>query len=330
MRKRSWKYRWGLWGFTALLISIPVLLSLMSLFRLSEQLERQSMQKGQDLTESLAKGAFLAAYVGGKQGPLNESLLYLVESAVGGEVIYAQIIKDGQVLAERKAIDLAIPVEGTSAGLQITKKLLPDGTPYLDFKRSLLGKLTPMKSETVDNYVRLGLSLANSQREVQRETLISWAVGLGFALLGLTVMLLLDRLILQPVETLSRTVESFSQAWGRQPESERTQMVSVLGPSTLMRVSNLIIDDSCKEVRVGEKIVKLAPKEYDLLRLFVSEPGKVFSDEEIIRKIWPEGGLASASDVKRYIHLLRNKIEEDPKRAKLIITVRGFGYKLSG
>lgn len=315
-------------ALAALLVLVPLFLSLASLYRLSEGLERQLIQKGQDLTESLAKEAFLAIYVGGKQGPLEESLVYLVESAVGGEVLYAQVVKDGRVLAEREAVELPLPVERVSVGLQITRETLPDGTPYLDLKRSLLGKLAPAKPAAVDSYVRLGFSLAAMQREIDRETLISLAFGLGFALLGLTVMLLLYRLILQPVEVLSRTVESIGQALGKQPEGAQAAVVP--GPAAIIRVGNLIIDDSCKEVRVGEKIVKLAPKEYDLLKLFVSEPGKVFSDEEIIKKIWPEGGLASASDVKRYIHLLRNKIEEDPKHAKMIVTVRGFGYKFSG
>jgi len=98
---------------------------------------------------------------------------------------------------------------------------------------------------------------------------------------------------------------------------------------SVMRAGPLRIDDQRKAVFLGGKPVRLSPKEYELLKLLASEPGRVFSDREILERVWPEGGLASSTDVKRYIHLLRRKLEEDPKSPKLIVTVKGFGYKLA-
>jgi len=95
-----------------------------------------------------------------------------------------------------------------------------------------------------------------------------------------------------------------------------------------LKVGPLEIDDQRKEVRLHGKRVELSPKEYELLKLLASEPGRVFSDREILERVWPEGSLASSTDVKRYIHLLRRKVEEDPKHPKLILTVKGFGYAL--
>lgn len=97
----------------------------------------------------------------------------------------------------------------------------------------------------------------------------------------------------------------------------------------LLKVGPLEIDDHRKTVRLHGQVIELSPKEYQLLKLLASEPGRVFSDEEILRKVWPEGSLASSMDVKRYIHLLRRKLEPDPKTPKLILTVKGFGYKLT-
>jgi len=97
----------------------------------------------------------------------------------------------------------------------------------------------------------------------------------------------------------------------------------------VIRSGPLKIDDQRKAVFLGEKPVQLSPKEYELLKLLASEPGRVFSDREILEKVWPAGSLASSTDVKRYIHLLRRKLEEDPKTPKLIVTVKGFGYKLA-
>jgi DNA-binding response OmpR family regulator len=91
----------------------------------------------------------------------------------------------------------------------------------------------------------------------------------------------------------------------------------------------LEIDDQSKTVALHGRPVQLSPKEYELLKLLASKPGRVFSDREILQNVWPEGSLASSTDVKRYIHLLRRKLEEDPKRPKMIVTVKGFGYKLN-
>lgn len=97
----------------------------------------------------------------------------------------------------------------------------------------------------------------------------------------------------------------------------------------VMQIADLVIDDERKEVRIKDKLIDLSPKEYDLLKSLASKPGKVFSHEEILRDIWPESSYASSEDVKKYIYLLRNKIEKDPDNPQIILTVRGFGYKLA-
>ncbi len=96
-----------------------------------------------------------------------------------------------------------------------------------------------------------------------------------------------------------------------------------------IRVGPLYIDDRAKTVTLHGRPIKLSPKEYELLKLLACDPGRVFSDEEIIARLWPPGSHATSNDVKQYIHLLRSKVEEDPQRPKLIVTVKGFGYKLA-
>jgi DNA-binding response OmpR family regulator len=96
-----------------------------------------------------------------------------------------------------------------------------------------------------------------------------------------------------------------------------------------LQVGALHVDDRTKVVRLRGKEVQLSPKEYELLQLLACEPGRVFSDAEIIAHLWPTGGHATANDVKQYIHLLRSKIEEDPQHPRRIQTVKGFGYKLT-
>jgi len=91
---------------------------------------------------------------------------------------------------------------------------------------------------------------------------------------------------------------------------------------------DLRVDDVRKEVRVSGRRVTLSPKEYELLKLLYSSPGRVFSAGEIRRRIWPRGH-ATIQDVQKYIYLLRRKLEEDPKDPRLIVTVRGFGYRIA-
>jgi DNA-binding response OmpR family regulator len=97
----------------------------------------------------------------------------------------------------------------------------------------------------------------------------------------------------------------------------------------LLQVGPCQIDDRSKVVRMQGKTLCLSPKEYELLRLLASEPGRVFSCKEIIARLWLTSPRADANDVKQYIHLLRSKLEEDPAQPQRIMTVKGFGYKLT-
>jgi len=99
---------------------------------------------------------------------------------------------------------------------------------------------------------------------------------------------------------------------------------------TIIEVGPLSIDDKSKTVRIRGEEVSLSPKEYELLQFLASEPGRVFSDREILGKIWPGSSFARPGDVQKYIYLLRKKVEQDPQNPEIVLTVRGFGYKIAG
>jgi len=94
---------------------------------------------------------------------------------------------------------------------------------------------------------------------------------------------------------------------------------------------NLVIDDLRKEVRIGDRTVSLSPKEFKLLKLLASSPGRVFTSNEILEELWPltTRSYATGQDVQKYVYLLRRKLERDPKRPSIILTARGFGYRLA-
>lgn len=114
----------------------------------------------------------------------------------------------------------------------------------------------------------------------------------------------------------------------REVEARLAAVMRRVSQSPYIQLGSLQIDDERKEVRLHGQTIELSPKEYDLLKLLASRPGKVFSHREIIEAIWQDNPYASSEDVKKYIYLLRNKIEKDVEDPKIILTVRGFGYKL--
>ncbi len=97
-----------------------------------------------------------------------------------------------------------------------------------------------------------------------------------------------------------------------------------------LEVGDIHIDDRSKTVTVGDSSLSLSPKEYKLLRLLASEPGRVFSSDEIIAHLWPDSDRAAANDVKQYIHLLRNKLYQSADVGNPIENIKGFGYRLNG
>ena len=79
-------------------------------------------------------------------------------------------------------------------------------------------------------------------------------------------------------------------------------------------------------VKVGEKEVRLSPKEYDLLRVLVQHAGKVLTHRFLLGELWDD--LTDAQYLRVYVRQLRQKIETDPERPHYILTETGIGYRL--
>ena len=85
--------------------------------------------------------------------------------------------------------------------------------------------------------------------------------------------------------------------------------------------------DNHKVILDGED-VKLTPIEFDILYLLASNPGKVFSTDEIFEKVWNEKVYEANNTVMVHIRRLRGKMKEDDRTDKIITTVWGVGYKI--
>jgi len=101
------------------------------------------------------------------------------------------------------------------------------------------------------------------------------------------------------------------------------------GQENKIEAGALKINDEKKEVRVRGEKKSLSRKEYELLHLLAARPGRTLSPEEIIEELWSEESLVNASDVRQFIYLLRRKIESDPSDPEIVITERGFGYRVA-
>lgn len=91
----------------------------------------------------------------------------------------------------------------------------------------------------------------------------------------------------------------------------------------------LRIDPAKREVMVGERQIELTPKEFDLLRLFASNPGRVFPRKYLLEKIWDYSYEGYDRTIDSHINRLRAKIEDNPENPSMVLTVWGIGYKFS-
>jgi len=98
-------------------------------------------------------------------------------------------------------------------------------------------------------------------------------------------------------------------------------------PSTLV-VGNIELDDRAKTVTVDGEPVCLTPKEYEILKLLMENPGQVFSPKDIYRRVWNDNPYGSEGTVAVHIRHLREKLEINPAEPRYLKVVWGQGYKM--
>jgi two-component system OmpR family response regulator len=94
-----------------------------------------------------------------------------------------------------------------------------------------------------------------------------------------------------------------------------------------LQLADLVLNGETHEVRRGDKLIDLTPKEFVLLECFMRMPGKVLSRTRILEQVWGYSSDPLTNVVDVYIRQLRRKIDDDFD-LKLLKTVRGFGYKI--
>ena len=106
----------------------------------------------------------------------------------------------------------------------------------------------------------------------------------------------------------------------------RRQRTPLPTASTLDYLDLELYPGECRVTRDGIEI-RLSPKEYRLLELFMQHPRRVWSREQLIEQVWGVDYIGDSKTVDVHIRWLREKIEDDPSQPAKLVTVRGFGYR---
>lgn len=125
-----------------------------------------------------------------------------------------------------------------------------------------------------------------------------------------------------PVEVLARVRSQLRRyaLLGSRPE----------GQAGTLTIGGVTLDDRKKAVTVDGEPVALTPTEYAILRLLMSNPGKVYSTKALYESVWQEAALGSEGAVAVHIRHLREKIEINPSEPRYLKVVWGQGYKMEG
>lgn len=95
----------------------------------------------------------------------------------------------------------------------------------------------------------------------------------------------------------------------------------------VIRVGDLTMNVAAHEVLRGEEQINLTPLEFDLLLTLAAKPQKVFTREELLEQVWGYQYKADTRLVNVHVQRLRAKVEHDPDNPKIVMTVRGVGYR---
>ena len=92
---------------------------------------------------------------------------------------------------------------------------------------------------------------------------------------------------------------------------------------------NLVLNTNKQNVTLGGKEISLTRSEYRLLKALITVPGRVFCRDELLRRLYPAGGVVIDRVVDVHIASLRQKIEDDSSNPRYVLTARGIGYRFA-
>lgn len=113
----------------------------------------------------------------------------------------------------------------------------------------------------------------------------------------------------------------------RRPVASPTHSKAGSGSSDVYQFGTLRVDLRRTSVTRNNKPVNVSAREFKLLRYLIEHSGATVSRDELLNEVWGYNSLTTTRTVDVHISSLRQKIEEDPRHPKSIVTIHGFGYK---
>ena len=107
----------------------------------------------------------------------------------------------------------------------------------------------------------------------------------------------------------------------------RARLRPLTDDAAMVAIGPLSLDPKSFEVKRGEEPVSLTPLEFKLLHTLASKPQQVFSREMLLEQVWGYQYKADTRLVNVHVQRLRSKVEDDPENPKIVMTVRGHGYR---
>lgn len=107
-----------------------------------------------------------------------------------------------------------------------------------------------------------------------------------------------------------------------------TNLGGMQNSENVIRQGGLELDDREKKVSLDGETVVLTPKEYDIIKLLMENPGKVYSSSELYRAVWNDTAYKAEGTVAVHIRHLREKLEINPAEPRYLKVVWGQGYKI--
>ena len=101
------------------------------------------------------------------------------------------------------------------------------------------------------------------------------------------------------------------------------------GDEDRMKIGDLVVDKRRHEVSRAGARIDLTPLEFQILELLASEPGRAWSRNDLLDRVWSTEYEGYQRNIDPHINRLRKKLEADPKDPHYVLTVRGVGYKLN-
>jgi two-component system, OmpR family, KDP operon response regulator KdpE len=96
-----------------------------------------------------------------------------------------------------------------------------------------------------------------------------------------------------------------------------------------LRLDRLVIDFAARQVMLDGKRLNLTTKEYRLLQVLAQHPGKVITHQNLLKSVWGQAHVHNTQYLRIFVRKLRQKIETDPNRPKILLTELGVGYRLN-